>query len=116
MARHPEVFCSATECGGGAASGSDRAPDQGWVRLRRAGIVFAWFQGRPACEVAQMDAASARYVREVIHAFNEQGFAALDPKWSGVDQQRSAPRWVSGSAGSPRPRRLSWPSRARCGA
>jgi hypothetical protein len=24
-----------------------------------------------------------RYVRDVIHAFNEEGFAALDPKWSG---------------------------------
>jgi transposase len=30
-----------------------------------------------------MFAATAQYAREVIHAFNEQGFAALDPKWSG---------------------------------
>ena len=30
-----------------------------------------------------MFAASPQYVREVIHAFNAQGFAALDPKWSG---------------------------------
>ncbi|TNC19279.1 helix-turn-helix domain-containing protein [Amycolatopsis alkalitolerans] len=30
-----------------------------------------------------MFAASENYVREVIHAFNGQGFAALDPKWSG---------------------------------
>jgi transposase len=26
---------------------------------------------------------SQDYVRDVIHAFNERGFAALDPKWSG---------------------------------
>jgi transposase len=30
-----------------------------------------------------MFAATAQYAREVIQAFNEQGFAALDPKWSG---------------------------------
>lgn len=30
-----------------------------------------------------MFAAKAQYAREVIHAFNAQGFAALDPKWSG---------------------------------
>ena len=30
-----------------------------------------------------MFAATAQYAREVIHAFNEKGFAALDPKWSG---------------------------------
>jgi len=30
-----------------------------------------------------MFAATENYVREVIHAFDESGFAALDPKWSG---------------------------------
>src|SRR6476620_11343627 len=30
-----------------------------------------------------MFAATAQYAREVIHAFNTQGFAALDPKWGG---------------------------------
>jgi transposase len=30
-----------------------------------------------------MFAATAQYAREVIHAFNSEGFAALDPKWSG---------------------------------
>jgi transposase len=51
--------------------------------LRRAGIVLVSVQGRPASEIAMMFAATENYVREVIHAFNEQGFAALDPKWSG---------------------------------
>jgi transposase len=53
------------------------------VRLRRAGIVLASVQGRSAGEIAVMFAATENYVREVIHAFNDQGFAALDPKWSG---------------------------------
>ena len=34
-------------------------------------------------DIAVMFAATDGYVREVIDAFNEQGFAALDPKWSG---------------------------------
>ncbi|RSM82757.1 IS630 family transposase [Kibdelosporangium aridum] len=53
------------------------------VRLRRAGIVLASMQGRGAADIAVMFAATDSYVREVIHAFNESGFAALDPKWSG---------------------------------
>jgi hypothetical protein len=53
------------------------------VRLRRAGVVLASVQGRSASEIAQMFAASEGYVREVIHAFNETEFAALDPKRSG---------------------------------
>lgn len=53
------------------------------VRLRRAGIVLASAQGRSATDAAGMFAATAQYAREVIHAFNAQGFAALDPKWSG---------------------------------
>jgi transposase len=53
------------------------------VRLRRAGVVLASMQGRSADEIAMMFAASENYVREVIHAFNQSGFAALNPKWSG---------------------------------
>lgn len=61
------------------------------VRLRRAGIVLASTQGRSASEAAAMFAATATYVREVIHAFNDQGFAALDPKWSGGRPRRFGP-------------------------
>jgi transposase len=50
------------------------------VRLRRAGIVLASTQGRSATDAAAMFAATAAYAREVIHAFNDQGFAALDPQ------------------------------------
>jgi transposase len=61
------------------------------VRLRRAGIVLASMQGRSACDAAAMFAASPQYAREVITAFNEQGFAALDPKWSGGRPRKFGP-------------------------
>jgi transposase len=61
------------------------------VRLRRAGIVLASMQGRVAGEIATMFAAKDGYVREVIHAFNKVGFAALDPKWSGGRPMRIGP-------------------------
>jgi transposase len=62
------------------------------VRLRRAGIVLASTQGRSASEAAAMFAATAQYAREVIHAFNAEGFAALDPKWSGGRPRRFGPQ------------------------
>lgn len=34
-------------------------------------------------DIARLLGCSAEYVRGVIHAFSESGFAALDPKWSG---------------------------------
>jgi hypothetical protein len=61
------------------------------VRLRRAGIVLASTQGRSATDAAAMFAMTAAYAREVIHAFNDQGFAALDPKWSGGRPRRFGP-------------------------
>jgi transposase len=46
-------------------------------------IVLASAQGQPARDIAGLIQGSDSYVREVIHAFNQHGFAALDPKWSG---------------------------------
>src|SRR4051794_23902578 len=62
------------------------------VRLRRAGIVLASTQGRSAADAAAMFAMTAAYAREVIHAFNDQGFAALDPKWSGGRPAKFGPQ------------------------
>jgi transposase len=83
VARQPEVFVHPLEPEQAlrlvkiARSAKDR------VRLRRAGVVLASVQGRSVTQIAEMFAASPGYVREVIHAFNDTGFAALDPKWSG---------------------------------
>jgi len=79
VARQPEVFVRALE----PAEAQRLAQITRTVRLRRAGIGLASFQGRSAAEAGAMFAASAQYAREVIHAFNESGFAALGPEWSG---------------------------------
>jgi transposase len=53
------------------------------VRLRRAIVVLMSAQGQAVPDITSLMQVSADYVRDVIHAFNERGFAALDPKWSG---------------------------------
>nr|WP_245949750.1 helix-turn-helix domain-containing protein [Saccharothrix carnea] len=40
-------------------------------------------QGQAVRDITSLMQVSEDYVRDVIHAFNERGFAALDPKWSG---------------------------------
>src|SRR4051812_29071001 len=62
------------------------------VRMRRAGIVLASTQGRSAADAAAMFAMTAAYAREVIHAFNAEGVAALDPKWSGGRPAKFGPQ------------------------
>src|SRR4051794_15712907 len=83
MARQPEVFVHELEPEQAQRLVKITRSTRDRVRLRRAGVVLASVQGRPASEIAVMFAATENYVREVIHAFNDQGFAALDPKWSG---------------------------------
>ena len=79
MARQPEVFVRESDPAEAQRLVKITRTARDRVRLRRAGIVLASMQGRSPAEAAAM----AQYAREVIHAFNEQGFAALDPKWSG---------------------------------
>jgi transposase len=83
MARQPEVFVRELDPAEAQRLVKITRTARDRVRLRRAGIVLASTQGRSPAEAAAMYAATAQYAREVIHAFNEQGFAALNPKWSG---------------------------------
>src|SRR3954447_19570625 len=53
------------------------------IRVRRATIILASSSGTPVPAIARLVAADEDTVREVIHAFNESGLAALDPKWAG---------------------------------
>ncbi len=53
------------------------------VKLRRAIVVLMSAQGQSVPDIAHLLDCSPEYVRMVIHAFNDTGFAALDPKWSG---------------------------------
>ena len=91
MARQPEVFVRALEPEEAQRLVRITRTTKDRVRLRRAGIVLASVQGRSASEAAAMYAMKPQYAREVIHAFNEQGFAALDPKWSGGRPARFGP-------------------------
>jgi transposase len=83
MARQPEVFVRELDPAEAQRLVKITRTARDRVRLRRAGIVLASMQGRSPAEAAAMFAATAQYAREVIHAFNAHGFAALDPKWSG---------------------------------
>jgi transposase len=91
MARQPEVFVRelAPDKAQRLVKITRTARDR--VRLRRPGIVLASVQGCSASEAAAMFAVTAQYEREVIHAFNQQGFAALDPEWSGGRPPRFGP-------------------------
>jgi transposase len=91
MARQPEVFVRPLEPAEAERLVKITRSTRDRVRLRRAGIVLASAQGRSAADAAGMFAATAQYGREVIHAFNELGFAALDPKWSGGRPRRIGP-------------------------
>jgi transposase len=83
MARQPEVLVRELDPAEAQRLVKITRTARDRVRLRRAGIVLASVQERSAAEAAVMFAATAQYAREVIHAFNTHGFAALDPKWSG---------------------------------
>ncbi len=53
------------------------------VRVRRALIIMASASGTPVPAIARLVAAHEDTVRDVIHAFNEKGLAALGPRWAG---------------------------------
>jgi transposase len=55
----------------------------GSIRVRRAMIIMASASGTPVPAIARLVAADEDTVRDVIHAFNERGLSALDPRWAG---------------------------------
>jgi quercetin dioxygenase-like cupin family protein len=60
-----------------------RRGKHGSVRVRRALSVMASASGTPVPAIAGPVAADEDTVRDVIHAFNERGLAALDARWAG---------------------------------
>jgi transposase len=60
-----------------------RRGKHGSIRVRRAMIIMASSSGTPVPAIARLTAADEDTVRDVIHAFNEKGLAALDPRWAG---------------------------------
>lgn len=53
------------------------------IRVRRATIIMASTSGTPVPAIARLVAADEDTVRDVIHAFNVRGLAALDSRWAG---------------------------------
>src|SRR5689334_21673883 len=53
------------------------------IRVRRALIIMASASGTLVPAIARLVAADEDTVRDVIHAFNARGLAALDPRWAG---------------------------------
>jgi transposase len=70
-----------------------RRGKHGSIRVRRAMIIMASASGTPAPAIARLVAADEDTVRDVIHAFNAKGLAALDPRWAG-----GRPRLISDDA------------------
>ena len=58
------------------------------IRFRRATIILASSSGTPVPAIARLVAADEDTVRDVIHAFNQRGLAALDPQWAGGRPRR----------------------------
>jgi transposase len=95
MARRPELFIRGLSDGEAAhllkLARRGRSP----VTQHRAMLLFASFQGQSVSQIALLHRASATHVAELIHAFNERGFAALDPRKGGgrpirIDQAQRA--------------------------
>lgn len=57
------------------------------VKLRRAIVVLMSAQGQTVKDITMLMQVGEDYVRDVIHAFNERGFDALNPKWNGGTRQ-----------------------------
>jgi transposase len=80
MARKPEIFLRELDADEAQRLVRIARTSRDRVRLRRAGMALASMQVRSVPEIAVMFAAKEQTVRELIKAFNDRGFAALDPK------------------------------------
>jgi transposase len=60
-----------------------RRGKHGSIRVRRAMIILASASGTAVPAIARLVVADEDTVRDVIHAFNERGLHALDPRWAG---------------------------------
>jgi transposase len=58
------------------------------IRVRRAMITVSLASGMQVPAIARLVQAHEDTVREVIHAFNQRGLAALDPSWAGGRPRR----------------------------
>jgi len=83
VARRPSVFVRPLSMEEGRRLQRVTRTAKDPVRLRRAIVVLMSGQGQSVPDITSLMRVSDGYVCDVIHAFNERGFDALDPKWSG---------------------------------
>src|SRR5215207_609056 len=83
VARRPSVFVRPLSMDEGRKLQKITRSAKDPVRLRRAIVVMMSGQGQAVRDITSLLQVSDDYVRDVIHAFNERGFDALNPKWSG---------------------------------
>jgi transposase len=74
-------------------------------------IILASPSGTPVPAIARLVAADEDTVRDVIHAFNQRGVAALDPQWAGGRPRRVSDEDVAAivAAATARPKTLGLP-------
>ena len=89
--RPPEVFVRelSLEEGARLKSISKRAKYQS--KRQRAMILLASSTGMPAPQIAGVVRTDESHVRKVIHAFNDRGFASLDPDYRGGRPKKTTP-------------------------
>jgi transposase len=89
--RPPEVFVRelSPEEGARLKQISKRAKYQS--KRQRAMILLASSTGMPAPQIAAVVRTDESHVRKVIHAFNERGFASLDPDYRGGRPRKTTP-------------------------
>ncbi len=83
MARHPDVFVRELSMTEGQKLQRITRTAKDPVKLRRAIVVLMSGQGQAVSDIVDLLQVDEGYARDVIHAFNERGFDALNPKWSG---------------------------------
>ena len=88
MARKPSVFVRPLSMDEGRKVQRITRTAKDPVRLRRAIVVMMSGQGQTVRDITLLLQVGEDYVRDVIHAFNERGFDALDPKWSGGPRKK----------------------------
>ena len=88
MARRPELFIRELSDGEADHLLKLARRSKNPTKQHRAMLLFASYQGQSVSEIARLHRASATHIAELIHAFNEQGFAALDPRKGGGRPRR----------------------------
>ena len=88
MARRPELFIRELSDGEADHLLKLARRSKNPTKQHRAMLLFASFQGQSVSQIAEMHRASATHIAELIHAFNERGFAALDPRKGGGRPRR----------------------------